>query len=514
MVLADTESFTRGKLELDALAQCLEEHREKGDRVVHCHGVFDLLHIGHIRHFEEAKKMGDILVVTVTPDQYVNKGPNRPAFNEQFRAEALRALSCIDYVSINRWPNAVNTIRLLKPDLYVKGPDYRDMDEDITGGIRLEKEALEEVGGELSFTEDVTFSSSSLLNQNFPIYSPEMHDFLQEFKENHSFEEIVGYLDEIRDLRVLLVGETIIDDYHYCRAMGKSGKEPILAVSFERQETFAGGILAVGNCVSGLSDHVNLLSFLGNRESHEDFIREQVAKGVNAQFLRMSEGPTIVKRRYVESYPFQKMFEVYVMGSDEGDPQDSTALCNQLEKILPDFDLVIVVDYGHGMMTPEVVELLSDQAPYLAVNTQINAGNHGFNTISKYKRADYICVSEHELRMDVRTRQRALEDIIPETAHRLNAKDILITRGKLGSYCYREDEGLFDIPAFTAQAVDRVGAGDAVLAITGLLAKNQVPIDALGLIGNAYGLQAVQNVGHRQTPDRTNLLKFIQHCMK
>src|SRR5947208_4306770 len=106
---------------LKDLANTLEKLRGGGKKIVHCHGVFDLLHIGHIKHLEAARKRGDLLVVTLTPDRYVNKGPHRPAFPEQLRAEALASLACVDYVAINQWPTAVETIELLKPSLFVKG---------------------------------------------------------------------------------------------------------------------------------------------------------------------------------------------------------------------------------------------------------------------------------------------------------------------------------------------------------------------------------------------------------
>src|SRR6187401_2432856 len=98
-------------IKLDALASLLDGKRKSGQKLVHCHGVFDLLHIGHIRHFEEARKLGDILVVTLTEDQHVNKGPDRPAFHQDLRAEAIAALQCVDYVAINQWPTATETIR-------------------------------------------------------------------------------------------------------------------------------------------------------------------------------------------------------------------------------------------------------------------------------------------------------------------------------------------------------------------------------------------------------------------
>ena len=108
---------------LTELAAILERERSAGKSIVNCHGVIDLLHVGHIRHLEAARKLGDVLVVTVTPDRWVNKGPHRPAFTEQLRAEALASLECVDYVALNEWPTAVETIRLLRPDFYVKGKE-------------------------------------------------------------------------------------------------------------------------------------------------------------------------------------------------------------------------------------------------------------------------------------------------------------------------------------------------------------------------------------------------------
>ncbi len=124
---------------LEELAEHLSSLRAEGKKIVLCHGVFDLLHIGHIRHFEQAKKLGDILVVTVTQDRYVNKGPHRPAFTEDLRAESIAALDCVDYVAINNWPTSVETIKLLKPDVYGKGSDYKDARKDYTGKITDEE---------------------------------------------------------------------------------------------------------------------------------------------------------------------------------------------------------------------------------------------------------------------------------------------------------------------------------------------------------------------------------------
>ena len=174
---------------------------------------------------------------------------------------------------------------------------------------------------------------------------------------------------------MLVVGETIIDEYLYCEALGKSGKEPVLAVRHNHSERFAGGIAAVANHVSAFCARVGMLTFLGRSDSQEDFIREQLDAKVDRMFLYMEgDAPTIVKRRFVELYPRQNLFEVYVMGNGEHNPAESAALSAKLNEVLPEYDIVIATDYGHGMIGPEAAEVLCDRSRFLAINTQVNAG--------------------------------------------------------------------------------------------------------------------------------------------
>lgn len=149
--------------ELEKKIQILKSERKK---IVHCHGCFDLMHPGHIKYFQAAKKMGDILVVTITPDIYVDKGPGRPVFNQNLRAESIAALECVDYVAINKWPTAEGTLKLLRPHIYVKGQEFENLG-DKTGKIQREYKVLQEIGAEMRFTHEIVFSSSELLNKYF-----------------------------------------------------------------------------------------------------------------------------------------------------------------------------------------------------------------------------------------------------------------------------------------------------------------------------------------------------------
>ena len=153
-------------LEIEELAQKIQDLKADGKKVVHCHGCFDLMHIGHIKYFQAAKQMGDILVVTVTPDIYVDKGPDRPVFSEDLRAEAIAALECVDYVAVNKWPTAVDTLMILRPDIYVKGQEFENL-EDQKGKIQKEYAIATDIGTKVQFTHEIVFSSTELLNQYF-----------------------------------------------------------------------------------------------------------------------------------------------------------------------------------------------------------------------------------------------------------------------------------------------------------------------------------------------------------
>ena len=181
---------TQKILSLADIAKTARALREQGKRVVLCHGTFDLMHTGHIRHLQCARQEGDVLCVTVTADAFVNKGPGRPVFNEQLRAESLAALACVDYVAVNPAVTAVEILNELRPNVYAKGSDYRSHGDDVTGNITLEQRAVEAHGGRLFYTDEITFSSSNLLNEHFNIFPPDTKEFLSGFRSRWSDKEV------------------------------------------------------------------------------------------------------------------------------------------------------------------------------------------------------------------------------------------------------------------------------------------------------------------------------------
>jgi len=482
-------------------------------KIVHCHGIFDLLHIGHIRYFKQASRLGDILIITVTSDKFVNKGPHRPVFNQDLRAEAIAALDCVDYVAINKWPTAVKTIQMLKPNFYVKGNEYEDKSKDYTRGIGLEEAAIRSVGGKIIFTNDITFSSSNLINRYFSSLPRKTQNYLSDFSNRYKAKDIITYLKNAQSLKVLVVGEAIIDEYQYCQAIGKSCKEPMLVVKHLSTEQFLGGILAVANHLANFCGSVNLVTCLGSENSQEDLIRQKLNPKIKKTFLYRANSPTIIKRRFIDSYFFTKLLGVYEMDDQQLDKDDNTKLCEMLNDLVPKYDLVIVVDFGHGMLTEKTIGLLCDKSHFLALNAQFNAGNLGYHTISRYHHADYVCMAENEIKIEQRDQWGDMRKMILGLSRKLNCEKIVVTRGNHGCFCY-DQEKFIEVPSFAHQVVDRMGAGDTFLSLTALCMFQNVPMEIVGFIGNVVGAEAVATVGHRKSIDQISLFKHIKSLLK
>lgn len=499
---------------LDELADIIHQLKKKGKKIVQCHGVFDLLHPGHIRHFESAGKQGDVLIVTLTKDKYVNKGPGRPVFNQRLRAESIAALECVDYVAVNEWPTATEAIKKLKPDVYAKGSDYSDSKKDLTGEIRNEEKAARSIGGRIHFTDDITFSSTKLLNMHFSVYPEETEEYLKDFREKYTADQIVKYLKDLAGMKVLVIGDTIIDEYHYCSAMGKSSKENIIPTRFLRQETFAGGVLAAANHIAGFCKDVHLVTCLGSQNSYKDFIKTHLKPNIKTKFFFRDDAPTTVKRRFIEDAFLSKLFEVCFLNDAPLSEKVEKELHLYLKSVIKNYDLVLAGDFGHGFIEKNTVEFLADKAGFLAVNAQTNSANAGFNLITKYPRADYMCIDEPEMRLAMHAKFDKIENLITKISRKVKYKKVIVTLGHKGSIGYSPKEGFSSAPVFSKEIVDRMGAGDAFLSITAPCAAAGYPMEVVGFIGNAVGAIKVLIVGNRSSVEPVQLYKFISTLLK
>ena len=201
------------KKEKNDLIKSLNKIRSKNKKIVLCHGVFDLIHLGHIKHFKSAKSYGDYLIVSLTIDKLIKKGPGRPLFKEEQRLEFLNQIKIIDKVILSETESAQDVIKLVKPDYYVKGPDYLKNKNDKTKKIFLEKKLVKSFGGKIVYTKDESFSSSKIINDNNLVLNHEQKNFIKKIKKKFTYKQISQILLRFKKLNVFVLGELIIDKY-------------------------------------------------------------------------------------------------------------------------------------------------------------------------------------------------------------------------------------------------------------------------------------------------------------
>ena len=269
---------------LEELSKIIIKLKKNKKKISLCHGVFDLLHPGHINHFAQAKKKADILVVSLTSDRFVLKGPGRPYFKENLRLQSVASLEVVDYVLISDQKSSLQVIKRLKPDFYFKGSDYKIQKDDLTGKIELEKKEVKKNGGKIVFTSGISFSSSKIINKEF-FFSKEQSVFLYKLKKKYSNQEIIKTIDLIKKNIPLVMGEAIIDDYIFCKAIGKSGKEPYMVMQEKKSEKYLGGVLSIAQNLGEFSKQVNLLTLIGSKENYKKKIKRELKKNINFDYI-------------------------------------------------------------------------------------------------------------------------------------------------------------------------------------------------------------------------------------
>jgi bifunctional ADP-heptose synthase (sugar kinase/adenylyltransferase) len=252
-----------------------------------------------------------------------------------------------------------------------------------------------------------------------------------------------------------------------------------------------------------------------SNDNFEDFVRERLDSSVKMTVIHRPDGPTVQKTRFVEPTYVRKLFEVYHMDDHPlpSDVQDDFHL--RLTAKLKDADLVIVNDFGHGFISPETVEILQDNSKFLAVNTQSNAGNVGYNLINKYKKANFICIDAMEAQLAIHDKHASLSDVVARYLPTIiDCPDIVVTHGRSGCYTSGRDGKVIHIPAFNSTVVDTVGAGDAFFVLAAPMLAVGADCETAGFMGNVAGAISIGIVGHRRYLNKLEIRRYITALLK
>ena len=427
-----------------------------------CHGVFDVLHPGHLAHLNEAKSYGDILVVSVSDDRFVNKGPGTPIFPLHRRMEQLTALEVVDYV-VGVFENTSGpTITMLKPDLYVRGSEYVREKKPLSPE---EIEACAQIGAETRFTVAEHDSSARVSAMAFSVYPEATEQWLQDFKTRHSVDEVFAFLDQIAGRRVLVISH---NEKCICRYV-----EPFTLIP----ESYSKGTRVVQKIeVQGA----------GN------VVLEHV-RGFVAQASMLTQKVSVIEENFLDAEDKHYLLSAHDRPREFWLEGEEAKYAEALKKTLPHVDVAIVVDYGLGLVTPRIQEIIESQSQFLAATVKAYPTKFGFNDASKYNRMDFFCLTQLEYNLAA---NRSSGIFAPEK--------VMITRGKQGS-----EFGGYFCPSLAVSVVDTVGCGDAILALTAPLVAAGTHPELVNFVGQVAAAIQCETLFTTKPVEPTVLRKFI-----
>jgi len=452
--------------------QQVNEMKRQGKIVGFTQGCFDLLHAGHIEHFSLCKESCDFLVVSVVPDKFAKKSPDRPLYNQVDRCKIIENIKCVDATICDDWDDesACYTLGLLKPSVYFRGTEYRDK-PDYTNNIGREIEITEKYGGVVKYVSGTVSSSSDIIRD---IVGDDTFTGLRDKK--HYFD----LLDKISQLKVGIVGEGIIDKYIMVESLGVANKYPILSVKELDKREDLGGSYAIYNLLRGIAPQTRLIRFLDK---------------------------DVVKTRYVDSFKNHKLFETN--RNDVVSP-DISLLRRGLEE---DSDLVLIADFGHGAFTDEVIAIVKQITAFKAFMIQQNSLNQHMNFPWKYNHLPKDVLSLNRKEAIFNSKSINLKEAAAILSKDTSSQTVFITTGSEGAMAFDGSE-YESLPCVSQSIEDTIGCGDVFFAISSsVMCVGGSTHDAL-VMANIFAYLHAQIDGNSKVVTKNDFVLFVRGWMK
>lgn len=456
---------------LTELLERVRVARSQALRVVHCHGCFDIVHPGHVRYLEFARRQGDLLVVSLTGDAQISKGHQRPYIPEELRAESLAALEAVDLVYVNPHPTAGELLSQLRPDVYVKGREYEASQDP---GFEAERAVVCGYGGRVIFSSgDVVFSSTKLieaLGRESSLDEQRLALFCR--RHNIDRESCQRLLSGFANLRVLVVGDLIIDRYVFCDATDVASEAPMMSLSRQEEKVFVGGAAIVARHLAGLGARPYLLTSAARDEASRLATDVLENEGVTTHLVSCRERLPEKTRFLVET---SKLFRVEDAQSHPLDSTSEREAGDRVQSWADQLDAIIYCDFGYGTLTRGLLERIaaatSERSPFVSADVSGPRGR-----LLQFARADLLCPTERELRSAVHDFEQGLSSVAYNVLEATQVRQMLVTLGNKGLVTFDRPSQDRDsaewrgrlkseyLRSLAEPVLDPLGCGDALLA--------------------------------------------------
>ncbi len=449
-------------------------------KVVMCHGNFDIVHPGHIRHLVYAKSKAPILIVSITSDLMINKGQYKPHVPEKLRAFNLAALEIVDYVLIDKNQTPLDSLNYLEPNYYAKGFEYSNFSNLKTND---EKKIVQNYGGKIIFTPgDLIYSSTKIINETEPSINYEkILSFLNE--AGISLKSVKKILNNKKKFTVHVVGDVIVDKYTNTSLIGLNAKTPTPSVLFKGEKKYVGGASVVAMHLKKIGINTILTSVTGNDEN-SDFVKKTLSKNkIKMNIYQDSKRVTTEKNTIdTDTYKTLKIDKV------DNSPIDNDALAYILKKIKSiKSDAIIFSDFRHGIFNKISInqflkEIYKKKRTIKIADSQVASR---WGNICDFSNFDLITPNEKEARFSLADQDSNISELTRQLSKKANFKNLILKLSSRGIFVVSKDKA-FSLPSFVNHCIDPVGAGDALLvgATFGML--NTKSIEMASFIGSIF----------------------------
>lgn len=470
--------------------------RPRKKSVIICHGTFDIVHPGHVRHLLYAREKADILVASITNDAHIKKANYRPFIPQQLRAMNLAAIEVVDYVIIDDHPTPIENLKFLQPDLFGKGFEYSR--ENIHPDTRAEMQVLESYGGEIIFTPgDVVYSSSAVIELDPPNIAADKLAVLMN-SEGLTFKSLKDALTAMKDIRVHVVGDTIVDSYTYCTMIGGGTKTPTFSVKYESSVDYAGGAAVVAKHLRSAGANVEFTTVLGS-DALKDFVLKDLEEaGVKTHPIIDKTRPTTQKNAFIATG--YRLLKVDKLDNRPISPK----ILDHFKKSISESpaDIVLFSDFRHGIFSKGTIDPLVKSIPQGSMRVADSQVASRWGNILEFNGFDLITPNEREARFALGDQDSVIRPLALSLFQKAECKCLILKCGARGSITYRSCEDLdsprafFTLDSFADKVVDPVGAGDALLAYATLALKATGSSVIASILGSMAAAVACEHDGN------------------
>ncbi|NMM46711.1 adenylyltransferase/cytidyltransferase family protein [Rhodospirillaceae bacterium KN72] len=451
--------------------------REK--KVIMCHGVFDVVHPGHVRHMLYAKSKADILLVSITADRHIEKGTYRPHVPQDLRAANLAAFEMVDFVVIDQNAAPLENIRFIQPDFFAKGYEYNATTAMNPKTIE-ETEVISEYGGEMIFTPgDIVYSSSNLIEMASPQIRDEKTLTVME-RHGVTFDKLRETLTQITGKKVHIVGDTIIDSLTNCAMIGGQTKTPTMSVLFENRTNFVGGAGIVAKHLRAAGADVHFSTVLGDDTLGRFALDDLQKAGVIVHPQIDKTRPTVNKDAFVVGG--YRLLKVDTLDNRSISDNILSQIADAVKSI--NTDALIFSDFRHGIFNRRTIPRLIDSVPSNCFKVADSQVASRWGNIIEFKGFDLITPNEREARFALADQDSPLRSLASDLYDAAGCETLILKIGQRGILTYisgdhKSLDSFFSIDSFADSVVDAVGAGDGLLAYSTLaMLVNKQPVIA------------------------------------